>query len=141
MKQLFFAACGVLIACAAFAQTTAKPATTKPKPAVTHAIPKTTGRLVLLTTEYGSMTIKLSDSTPLHRDNFIKLVKSGFYDSLMFHRIIQGFMIQGGDPGSKNADSTAMLGNGEGPGGMIPAEFRKGLYHKKGALAMARTEN
>ena len=81
------------------------------------------------------------DSTPLHRDNFIKLVKQGFYDSLLFHRVIDGFMVQGGDPESKHADSAAMLGNGEAPGDMIPAEFRNNLIHKKGALAMARTDN
>lgn len=141
MKQLVIAAWGILFTYAAIAQTT-KPATAKPKTAtVSHAAPKVGARLVLVTTEYGTMTIKLSDSTPLHRDNFIKLVKQGFYDSLMFHRIIQGFMIQGGDPNSKNADSAAMLGNGEAPGEMIPAEFKTNLIHKKGALAMARTEN
>jgi len=98
-------------------------------------------KLVEIKTDFGTMVVKLYDSTPLHRDNFIKLVKQGFYDSLLFHRVIAGFMIQGGDPESKNADSAAMLGNGEAPGDMIPAEFRKNLLHKKGALAMARTDN
>jgi cyclophilin family peptidyl-prolyl cis-trans isomerase len=110
---------------------------TKPKPKTT--VPS--GRLVEVKTDYGTMIIKLYDSTPLHRDNFIKLVKQKFYDSLLFHRVIKDFMIQGGDPQSKDADSTAMLGNGEAPGNMIPAEFRSNLIHKKGALAMARTEN
>lgn len=98
-------------------------------------------KLVEIKTDLGTIVVKLYDSTPLHRDNFIKLVKQGFYDSLLFHRVIDGFMIQGGDPTSKNADSTAMLGNGEAPGDMIPAEFKNNLIHKKGALAMARTDN
>jgi len=140
MKQLVIAAWGILFTCAAIAQTP-KPAAAKPKTATTaHATAKP-ARLVLVTTEYGTMTIKLSDSTPLHRDNFVKLVKQGFYDSLMFHRIIQGFMIQGGDPNSKNADSAQMLGNGEAPGDRVPAEFKTSLIHKKGALAMARDDN
>jgi cyclophilin family peptidyl-prolyl cis-trans isomerase len=105
------------------------------------AKPATTGRLVEIKTDLGTMVVKLYDSTPLHRDNFIKLVKQGFYDSLLFHRIIQGFMIQGGDPESKHADSGTVLGNGEAPGDMIPAEFRNNYIHKKGALAMARTDN
>lgn len=98
-------------------------------------------RLVEITTDFGTMIVKLYDSTPLHRDNFIAKVKDKFYDSLLFHRVINGFMIQGGDPESKNADSAAMLGGGEAPGGMIPAEFKPYLIHKKGALAMARTNN
>ncbi len=98
-------------------------------------------KLVEIKTDLGTIVVKLYDSTPLHRDNFIKLVKQGFYDSLLFHRVIEGFMIQGGDPTSKYADSAAMLGNGEAPGEMIPAEFRNNLVHKKGALAMARTDN
>ncbi|HEX5155537.1 MAG TPA: peptidylprolyl isomerase [Parafilimonas sp.] len=115
-----------------------KKTTSPAKPKTTTAV---TGRLVEIKTDYGTMIVKLYDSTPLHRDNFIKLVKEKFYDSLLFHRVIQNFMIQGGDPQSKDADSTAMLGDGEAPGEMIPAEFRSNLYHKKGALAMARTEN
>ncbi len=107
----------------------------QPKPAID------TARLVEIETDSGTIVIRLFDSTPLHRDNFIKLVKQGFYDSLLFHRVIKDFMIQGGDPTSKDADSTAMLGNGEAPGDMIPAEFHSNLIHKKGALAMARTDN
>jgi len=118
-------------------------AQTKPttSPAKSKTAIPATGRLVEIKTDSGTMIVKLYDSTPLHRDNFIKLVKQKFYDSLLFHRVIQNFMIQGGDPQSKNADSTAMLGSGEAPGDMIPAEFKPDLYHKKGALAMARTEN
>ena len=96
---------------------------------------------IKITTDSGTMIVKLYDSTPLHRDNFVKLVKEGFYDSLMFHRIIQGFMIQGGDPNSKNAAAGVMLGNGGDNLTRIPAEFRKSLYHKKGVLAAARDGN
>ncbi len=116
----------------------AKPIT---KSAVTKKSPVSKERLVELSTNYGTMIMKLYDSTPLHRDNFIKLVQSGFYDSLLFHRVIQGFMIQGGDPQSKNADSTAMLGGGSAPGERIPAEFKPQFFHKKGALAAARDGN
>ena len=92
---------------------------------------------VLMTTEYGDIKLVLYNETPKHRDNFIKLVSEGFYDSTLFHRVIQNFMIQGGDPESKNAKKEAQLGNG-GPGYTIPAEFNTGLIHKKGALAAAR---
>ncbi len=95
-------------------------------------------RDVLMQTTMGDMVIRLSDSTPLQRDNFLKLVKVGFYDSILFHRVIKNFMIQGGDPNSKRAVAGEPLGNG-GPGYTIPAEFRKTLFHKKGALAAART--
>ncbi len=92
---------------------------------------------VLLQTDYGNMKILLYEETPLHRENFIKLVKSGFYDGLLFHRVINGFMIQGGDPDSRNAQPGVMLGNG-GPGYTIPAEFNKKYFHKKGVIAAAR---
>ncbi len=116
----------------------AKPAT---KTVSTKKAPVSKEKLVELTTNYGTMILKLYDSTPLHRDNFIKLVKTGFYDSLLFHRVIQGFMIQGGDPESRNADSTTMLGGGAAPGERIPAEFKVQFFHKKGALAAARDGN
>ncbi len=92
--------------------------------------------LFLIETDMGTMTVKLYDSTPQHRDNFKKLVEKGFYDDLLFHRIINGFMIQGGDPDSKGAPATKRLGSG-GPGYTIPAEI--GEAHFKGALAAART--
>lgn len=95
------------------------------------------GQKVLLSTSLGNMTILLYDETPLHRDNFIKLVNEGFYDGLLFHRVIPDFMIQGGDPNSKNAKPGQMLGSG-GPGYTIKAEILSELYHKKGALAAAR---
>ena len=94
-------------------------------------------RDVLLQTSMGDMIIRLSDSTPLHRDNFLKLVKVGFYDSVLFHRVIKDFMIQAGDPQSKNAKPGIPLGNG-GPGYTIPAEFIATLFHKKGVIAAAR---
>ena len=95
---------------------------------------------VLISTDYGDMKVKLYNETPLHRDNFVKLVKDGFYDGLLFHRVINHFMIQGGDPNSKDAPEGQMLGDGN-LGYTIPAEFVNGLYHKKGALAAARTNN
>jgi len=94
--------------------------------------------MVEITTPYGKMVVKLSDKTPGHRDNFIKLVEEGFYNDLLFHRVIDGFMVQGGDPTSRNADKGANLGSG-GPGYQIPAEFDQELAHVKGALAAART--
>ena len=96
---------------------------------------------VKMTTDMGVIVIRLYDSTPKHRDNFVKLVEQKFYDSLLFHRIIQGFMIQGGDPLSKNAQPGTMLGMGGGDMQRIPAEFNKALIHKKGALAAARDGN
>lgn len=98
-------------------------------------------RLVEITTDYGVMIAKLYDSTPLHRDNFVKLVEQKFYDSLLFHRVINEFMIQGGDPTSKNAPDGTPLGNGSIKGDRIPAEFKSYLFHKKGALAAARDNN
>jgi len=101
----------------------------------------TTPPMAEIATNYGNIVIKLYDSTPLHRNNFIKLVKEGFYDSLLFHRVIDSFMIQGGDPESKNAPDSVQLGEGEAPGDRIPAEFNKAYFHKKGALAAARDDN
>jgi peptidyl-prolyl cis-trans isomerase B (cyclophilin B) len=92
---------------------------------------------VLISTSFGDMTLVLYNETPKHRDNFAKLVKDGFYDGTLFHRVIAGFMIQGGDPDSKTAEKGQMLGNG-GPGYTVPAEFNKSFYHKRGALSAAR---
>ena len=94
--------------------------------------------LVELETEFGAMIIQLYDATPKHQDNFIKLAEEGFYDSLLFHRVIANFMIQGGDPDSKNAQPGQPLGSG-GPGYTIEAEFVDSLIQLKGALAAART--
>lgn len=92
---------------------------------------------VKIETSYGNMVVKLYNETPKHRDNFIKLVNDGTYNDLLFHRVINKFMIQGGDPNSRDAKPGQMLGDGD-MGYTIPAEFVPGLYHKKGALAAAR---
>jgi cyclophilin family peptidyl-prolyl cis-trans isomerase len=97
---------------------------------------------VKMETTMGTMVFRLYNETPLHRDNFIAKVQAHFFDSLLFHRVIKNFMIQGGDPESKHAKAGQMLGNGEAPGSRIPAEFHTDLYiHKKGALAAARDGN
>ena len=95
---------------------------------------KTIATMVLISTDYGNITIKLYDETPGHRDNFIKVVKSGYLDSTLFHRIIKGFMIQGGEPDPSFPD----LVKAHSMEYTIPAEFNDSLYHKKGALAAAR---
>ena len=93
--------------------------------------------MVIIETAYGNMTAILYNETPQHRDNFIKLAEEGFYDDLLFHRVINNFMIQGGDPKSKGATATQPLGSG-GPGYTVPAEFVDSLVHVKGALSAAR---
>ena len=128
MKKIFLASIAVLLVLHSVAQ---KDSTLKKKDR---------RRDVLLQTSYGDITIRLSDSTPLHRDNFLKLVKVGFYDSVLFHRVIKNFMIQGGDPESKHAQAGQPLGNG-GPSYRVPAEFRATLFHKKGVIAAARDNN
>jgi len=91
-------------------------------------------------TDFGDMKGVLYNETPKHRDNFVKLVKSGYYNGTLFHRVILGFMIQGGDPNSRTAKPGQALGMGD-PGYTIPAEFNPKFTHKRGALAAARTEN
>jgi cyclophilin family peptidyl-prolyl cis-trans isomerase len=107
--------------------------TTKPT-ATTQAVKQ---KKFVIHTDYGDMKGVLYNETPKHRDNFVKLVNSGFYNGTLFHRVILGFMIQGGDPDSKNAKAGQALGMG-GPGYTIPAEFNAKLTHKRGALAAAR---
>ena len=88
-------------------------------------------------TDKGKIRVRLYNETPKHRDNMLKLVKDGFYDGVLFHRVIKDFMIQGGDPQSKNAPAGQMLGSGD-VGYTVPAEFNPNLFHKKGALSAAR---
>jgi len=95
---------------------------------------------VRIKTSYGECIIRLYNETPKHRDNFIKLTKKGLFNGTLFHRVIQNFMIQGGDPDSKNAKPGIELGNGD-VGYTIPAEFRDSLFHKRGVLAAARDDN
>ncbi len=99
-----------------------------------------TSTYVLVSTDLGDIKIRLYDETPLHKANFIKLAKEGFFDSTLFHRIIPEFMIQGGDPDSKKAQAGQPLGMG-GTGYRVPAEFNKNLIHKRGVLAAARDNN
>ena len=100
---------------------------------------KTSHKVVkfVIHTDYGDMKGFLYNETPQHRDNFVKLVKQGFYNGTLFHRVIPQFMIQGGDPDSKVAKPGQRLGNGDA-GYTVPAEFNPDLIHKKGALAAAR---
>ena len=92
---------------------------------------------VKIETTLGDIIVRLYDETPIHRDNFVKLVKEGYYDGTLFHRVIKDFMIQGGDPDSKGAPAGKMLGVG-GPDYTLEAEIKDNLYHKRGALAAAR---
>lgn len=94
-------------------------------------------QLVTIKTRFGDMVAILYDATPKHKANFLKLVKEHYYDSLLFHRVMEGFMIQGGDPDSRHAAKGQRLGNG-GPGYTIDAEFNPKLFHEKGALSAAR---
>jgi peptidyl-prolyl cis-trans isomerase B (cyclophilin B) len=133
MRKLFLLTTGIIL----FAFTAARcdaQTTSKEKKMKTDA-PKET--VVLLQTTMGDIKLKLYNETPLHRDNFIKLVQEGYYDGLLFHRVIKNFMIQGGDPNSRNAQPGQMLGNG-GPEYTIPAEILPQFTHKKGSLAAAR---
>jgi peptidyl-prolyl cis-trans isomerase B (cyclophilin B) len=98
---------------------------------------KPKNQYVKITTNKGEVIIRLYNETPLHRDNFLKLTKEKYFDGTLFHRVIKAFMIQGGDPNSRDAKPEESLGNG-GPKYTIPAEFNDNLFHKKGVLAAAR---
>jgi cyclophilin family peptidyl-prolyl cis-trans isomerase len=95
-------------------------------------------KVILIETSLGSIKVKLYNETPQHRDNFLKLAEEGFYDSLIFHRVIKDFMVQAGDPQSRNPQPGKQYGMG-GTNYTIPAEFNTALIHKKGALSAART--
>ena len=95
---------------------------------------------VELKTSMGDVVLELSNETPLHRDNFVKLVNEGYFNGMLFHRVINNFGIQSGDPDSKNAEAGEALGNG-GPDYTIPAEIKPGLFNKRGALLAARDNN
>ena len=125
----------ILLICLAFIALTACSAGSKKQ--TNHHMENEKRTLVKLETTMGNITVALYNETPKHRDNFIKLVKEGVYDSTLFHRVIKQFMIQAGDPDSKNASDTAMLGSGD-VGYTIPAEFNPKFFHKKGLLAAAR---
>ena len=125
----------ILLICLAFIALTACSADSKKQ--TNHHMENEKRTLVKLETTMGNITVALYNETPKHRDNFIKLVKEGVYDSTLFHRVIEQFMIQAGDPDSKNASDTAMLGSGD-VGYTIPAEFNPKFFHKKGVLAAAR---
>lgn len=125
----------ILLICLAFIALTACNAGSKRQ--TNHHMENEKRTLVKLETTMGNITVALYNETPKHRDNFIKLVKEGVYDSTLFHRVIKQFMIQAGDPDSKNASDTAMLGSGD-VGYTIPAEFNPKFFHKKGVFAAAR---
>ena len=125
----------ILQICLAFIALTACNAGSKRQ--TNHHMENEKRTLVKLETTMGNITVALYNETPKHRDNCIKLVKEGVYDSTLFHRVIKQFMIQAGDPDSKNASDTAMLGSGD-VGYTIPAEFNPKFFHKKGVLAAAR---
>ncbi|HNX44807.1 MAG TPA: peptidylprolyl isomerase [Bacteroidales bacterium] len=98
---------------------------------------KPKGDIVLISTEYGDIQVKLYENTPMHRDNFMKLAENGFYNNTLFHRVIPGFMIQGGDPASRHAKPGEFLGNGDTTY-TIPFEYIPAYFHKRGVLAAAR---
>ena len=125
----------ILLICLAFIALTACNAGSKRQ--TNHHMENEKRTRVKLETTMGNIIVALYNETPKHRDNFIKLVKEGVYDSTLFHRVIKQFMIQAGDPDSKNASDTAMLGSGD-VGYTIPAEFNPKFFHKKGVLAAAR---
>lgn len=104
----------------------------------TKAQKKSQNAMILLETSLGNIKIELFNDTPVHRDNFLKLVNDGFYNGVLFHRVIEGFMIQTGDPESKTAAKGDRLGSG-GPGYTLPAEIVPSHFHKRGAIAAART--
>lgn len=143
MKRIFYS-CIVLSIIALASCSSPKKVKTEDASATTGATEQTSSKnntqmmtKVLFKTTFGDITVALYDDTPQHKANFIKLVNDKFYDGVLFHRIIKGFMIQGGDSNSKTAKAGQRLGDGD-VGYTIPAEFVAGHYHKRGALAAAR---
>lgn len=131
----------LLTACKSSDAKTSDSAMQQPSPASVQApAPDSVGdATVLIKTSKGDIKVRLYGDTPRHRDNFVKLAESGYYDGVLFHRVIRDFMVQTGDPNSKNANAGKMLGSGD-PGYTIEAEFvYPKHFHKKGALAAART--
>lgn len=149
----FLITCLTLVGCATTQKTTTKteeikqpqrkiivrqaPSFEEAKKDTIRFVPDEFSSLIEMETAYGIMKLELFFDAGKHRENFIKLVKEGFYDSLMFHRVIRNFMIQGGDPNSRTATKGQQLGSG-GPGYKVDAEFGNHYYHVKGALAAAR---
>lgn len=143
MKQLFFTVTLIAFLCSSIAH--GANATSQQPGVRIDIFEKLFGRnsktqYVSIKTDKGEAFVKLYNETPLHRDNFLKLAKEGYFNGTLFHRVIPSFMIQGGDPDSKNAAPGTMLGDG-GPAYTIPAEFNDSLFHKKGVLAAARDDN
>lgn len=125
MKNTLLLLGGLLLATGSFAQNT------NPKK----------DYLVTVKTDFGDVLLVLHNKTPLHKAQFLKLTQEQYFDSLLFHRVIDKFMIQGGDPTSKHAKTGQVLGNGGDEFTRVPAEFQPNLFHKKGALAAARDNN
>jgi cyclophilin family peptidyl-prolyl cis-trans isomerase len=134
MKKIIFLATFLIVALFSCGSSTKSDQQQVLEPAVSQQEIRPT---ILISTPKGDIIIELYNETPLHRDNFLKLAEAGFYDQTLFHRVIRDFMIQGGDPDSKNAAPGVQLGMG-GPGYTIPAEFFPHLIHAKGALSAAR---
>jgi peptidyl-prolyl cis-trans isomerase B (cyclophilin B) len=137
IKTFFVLSLSLSVAVAVTAQVK-KPAAKPVAKAAAPAAKTAACSRVKITTSMGVIIVRLYNETPQHRDNFLKLANQHFFDSLLFHRVIKGFMVQGGDPLSKNAPAGEMLGNGGGQMATIPAEFNPALLHKKGVLAAAR---
>ena len=138
MKKYFLPLLMIAVILATGCATATKKSETEAKADEKAALPPPNGTTFKITTKFGTMTGILYNETPIHRDNFIKLINEGYYDGLLFHRVISEFMIQGGDPESKAAAANVALGNG-GPGYTLRAEINPEFIHKKGALAAART--
>ena len=143
MKQFFIIPILLGVLSANAQKTPAKPKTNKSNTVTvtSQPAPKNENVQVAITTHFGEIVVRLYDSTPIHRDNFLQLVDAGFYDSLLFHRVMPAFMIQGGDPSSKNAGPDVMLGGGGDNTNRLTAEILPQYFHKKGALAAARDGN